>query len=277
MELLIDSARRGPAGRKPSYVSQAYEGGNRLLDCIPSAERSIFQDALHVAAFAIRDEVVTQDESPREVLFPIDCIFSIVALLQNGTTIEVGTVGREGFVPGEAIADAPLALRSTFCQVPGRAAVMERGAFERAFAAGGTFALLVRRNAASRLYISEQLTACNLVHSIVQRCARWLLMTRDRVGREEFPLTHESLAMMLGVRRAGVTEAAGQLQALGAIRYRRGHITLVDRGLLLARSCECYAATTGIVEAALDCPPDRLLGSTGTEGMMLRMSQQRDA
>jgi CRP-like cAMP-binding protein len=260
-------------------VSQAYEGGNRLLDCISSDERSIFQNALHVAPFAIRDEVVTQDESPREVLFPIDCIFSIVALLQNGTTIEVGTVGREGFVPGEAIADAPLALRSTFCQVSGLAAVMERGAFERAFAAGGMFALLVRRNVTSRLYVSEQLTACNLVHSIVQRCARWLLMTRDRVGREEFSLTHESLAMMLGVRRAGVTEAAGQLQALGAIRYRRGHITLVDGELLLAQSCECYAATTDMVEAALDCPPlpDSLLSSTGTEGMRLRMSQRRDA
>ncbi len=239
-------------------MSQAYEGGNRLLDCIPPAERPIFQNALHVDTFAIRDEVLTLDESPHEVIFPIDCIFSIVALLQNGTTIEVGTVGREGFVPGEVIADAPLALRSTFCQVPGRAAVMERGVFERAFAAGGTFGLLVRRNVTSRLYVSEQLTACNLSHSIVQRCARWLLMMRDRVGREEFPLTHEFLAMMLGVRRAGVTEAAGQLQAEGAIRYRRGHITLVDGELLLARSCECYAATTAIVEAALECPPPTL-------------------
>jgi hypothetical protein len=237
-------------------VSQAYEGGNRLLDCIPPDERSIFQNALHTAPFGIRDTVVTLDESPREVFFPIDCIFSIVALLQSGTTTEVGTVGREGFVPGEVIAGTQFALRSTFCQVPGRAAVMERGAFERAFAAGETFALLVRRNAMSRLYISEQLTACNLSHSIVQRCARWLLMTRDRVGRDDFPLTHEFLAMMLGVRRAGVTEAAGQLQELGAIRYRRGHITLVDTELLLARSCECYAATTGIVEAALAPPGD---------------------
>ncbi|MEA2666088.1 MAG: hypothetical protein QOI11_3032 [Candidatus Eremiobacteraeota bacterium] len=260
-------------------MSDAYEGGNRLLDCIPLAERSVFEGALHTASFAVRDLAITADEPLCRVIFPIDCIFSIVALLQSGATTEVGTVGREGFVPAEVVSSSPLALRSTFCQVPGRAAVMERTVFERALAAGGTFAVLVRRNASARLFISEQLTACNLTHGIVQRCARWLLMTRDRVGSPDFPLTHEFLAMMLGVRRAGVTEAAGHLQQLGAIRYRRGHISLIDDALLTDQACECYGATNAVLEASLDCTPPRetVVDASGAAGMMARMIEHRNA
>ncbi len=233
-------------------MSDAYEGGNLLLDGLPLAERSVFQGALHVTSFTLREQVTMLGEPVREVIFPIDAVFSIVALLGSDSEAEVGTVGREGFVPVETVAHVPLALRSTFCQIPGRAAVMQRAAFERSFTAGGTFAGLALRHAGARLFISEQMTACNLVHSIVQRCARWLLMTRDRVGRSDFPLTHEFLALMLGVRRAGVTEAAGQLQAMGAIRYRRGNIALVDEALLASQSCECYAATNAVLEAALE-------------------------
>ena len=234
-----------------STVYQAYGGGNLLLDHLPDAVQSELIGLLHVAPFAVRDPVTVIGEPFAHVAFPIDCIFSIVAQFRSGEQTEVGTVGREGFAPAEVVHGAQAALRSTYCQVPGRAAVMHRAAFDRVLAAGGTFAELVQRNLGARLFTSEQLTACNLTHNVLQRCARWLLMTRDRVGRPDFRLTHEFLAIMLGVRRAGVTEAAGQLQRLGAIRYRRGNITVMDEALLLDASCECYAATNGIFEAAL--------------------------
>jgi CRP-like cAMP-binding protein len=232
-------------------VYQAYGGGNRLLDGLPEADKSALVGSLHVVSFGVRDPIAVTGEPQVHVAFPIDAVFSIVALFSSGQTAEVGTVGREGFLPLEIIAGAKGALRTTFCQVPGRGAVMHRSVFEQAFAERRAFALQVQRNASARLFVSEQLTACNLSHSVVQRCARWLLMTMDRVARPDFLLTHEFLAMMLGVRRAGVTEAAGQLQRAGAIRYRRGNITVLDPALLRAASCECYDATNAVQEAAL--------------------------
>ncbi len=229
---------------------QAYSGGNRLLDSLPEADRTALVESLHVVSFAVRDPIAIPDEPLEHVSFPIDCIFSVVALFGSGDTTEVGTVGREGFVPAEIVAGMG-PLRMTMCQVPGRGALMHRAAFQRTFAERPAFARQVQRNASARLFISEQLTACNLNHNVVQRCARWLLMTADRVGHPEFPLTHEFLAMMLGVRRASVTEAAGELQRSGAIRYRRGNIMLLDRPLLLGIACECYGATSDVQEAAL--------------------------
>lgn len=219
--------------------------------------------SLHVVPFQLRDPVAIAGEPLTHVTFPIDSIFSVVAQFGSGFTAEVGTVGREGFLPAEVVAGVPAAFRTTFCQVPGRGAVMHRSVFERAFADQPAFASQVRRQAGARLFTSEQLTACNLAHPVLQRCARWLLMTMDRVGRPDFPLTHEFLAMMLGVRRAGVTEAAGELQRAGAIRYRRGNVTVLDPALLRASACECYEATAAIESAAVvgaDAAPRDALG-----------------
>jgi CRP-like cAMP-binding protein len=100
----------------------------------------------------------------------------------------------------------------------------------------------MRRNVRAALFSAQQFAACNVKHSILQRCARWLSMTEDRVGSADFNLTHEFLAIMLGVRRASVSEAADALQTMGAITYRRGSVRIVDQGLLNATACECYEA-----------------------------------
>jgi CRP-like cAMP-binding protein len=250
--IVTDSASVARTGQNRDRVYQAYAGGNQLLDSLPGADRSELAESLRVVSFALRDPVTVAGEPLAHVAFPIDCVFSVVALFASGTTTEVGTVGREGYLPGEVSAGLPAALRTSFCQVPGQGALMPRAAFERAFAERPTFTALVQRYAGARLFTSEQLTACNLTHAVVQRCARWLLMTMDRVGGPDFPLTHEFLAMMLGVRRAGVTEAAGKLQRAGAISYRRGNITVLDRPMLLAASCECYEATNVVQTTLLD-------------------------
>jgi CRP-like cAMP-binding protein len=109
----------------------------------------------------------------------------------------------------------------------------------------------VRRNLSARLFTSEQFTACNAKHTLRRRCALWLLMTYDRVGRTEFALTHDLLSIMLGVRRAGISVAAASLQRSGAIQYSRGLVTVLDAALLEEAACECYASSREAFEVAL--------------------------
>ncbi len=169
--------------------------------------------------------------------FPIDAVLSVVATLANGDTVEVGTVGREGFV--EADAALELADRAAQLVLPGRRAgrrACRSDRFQRRMATSAPFARLMRHNVSATLFSAQQFAACNSKHPVIQRCARWLLMTADRVGDTRFELTHDFLAIMLGVRRAGVSEAAEALHRLGAIEYHRGTVTIVDLGALRAAS-----------------------------------------
>jgi CRP-like cAMP-binding protein len=174
------------------------------------------------------------------VYFPNDCLISLLAEAEGNGAVEVGMVGREGMV------GIPLALgRSTF---PVRALVQGGGSAMRMSAK--RFAAELKKNGGLKrqldrcIYVSMvtamQIVACNKSHALAQRLARWLLMMRDRVGSDEFPLTQEFLASMLGVRRAGVTEAAGVLQGRGLIRYSRGRIRILQTEGLRAASCRCY-------------------------------------
>ena len=174
--------------------------------------------------------------------FPIDAVLSVVATLENGDSVEVGTVGSEGFVESDAALGSGLSQRTSFCQVGGMVGRMTIGRFE-ARMTSGPFARLMRRNVRAALFSAQQFAACNVKHSILQRCARWLSMTDD--------LTHEFLAIMLGVRRASVSEAADALQTMGAITYRRGAVTIVNRKLLNTTACECYEACKDAFAVAL--------------------------
>jgi CRP-like cAMP-binding protein len=123
-----------------------------------------------------------------------------------------------------------------------------------------SFARLMRRSVTAALFNAQQIAACNAKHLVEERCARWLLMTRNRVGRDSFPLTHDSLAMLLGVRRASVSLVAQSLQARGAILQHRGMLTIADAGALRAAACECYEDCTDAFEQALVEPA---LATTG--------------
>lgn len=175
-------------------------------------------------------------------------MISVVTVMRDGTQIEVVTVGREGLTGSQALLDGATATSLTWCQVSGEA---YRAPFDR-FAAlcqkHSALRELVERYLSAQLDVLAQSIACNRLHYVSQRCARWLLMTHDRVGRDEFPLTHEVLATMLGVRRAGVSIAAAALQQSGCISYARGRFTIVDRGALEAAACECYAAINAAFE-----------------------------
>jgi CRP-like cAMP-binding protein len=176
------------------------------------------------------------------VYFPIDAVISVVTVMRDGGQIEVLTIGREGLTGARALLDATAVSQLTSCQVGGKAYRMKFERFAELCGSSIPLRVLVQRYLSAQIDVMAQSIACNRLHYVNERCARWILMTHDRIGRDEFQLTHESLATMLGVRRAGVSVAAARLQHAGAISYSRGRFTVVDRGMLERESCECYFA-----------------------------------
>ncbi len=165
---------------------------------------------------------------------------SVLTIMTNGSTIEVGMVGTEGMIGVPALlGDGP--SQHVIVQIPGKALWMSLAQCKRAFDESSGVRTVFLGFAGALLRLSSQTAACNRLHSIEQRCARWLLMAHDRVGTDRMPMTHEFLSSMLGVRRAGVTTAAGELQRSGLISYRQGEITIRDRDGLEALACECFS------------------------------------
>lgn len=222
--------------------------GNRLLGALSAAEQSRFAALLDIVALERQQHTNLYDAVMRTVDFPIDAVMSVVATLANGSTVEVATVGCEGFVEVDAALASRIAQRTSFCQVPGHVARMPIEVFQEELERNAEFRAVVLRAVRARTFMTEQLATCNLKHTVIERFARWLLMTRDRLERSEFRVTHEFLAMMLGARRAGVSQAAATLQAGGCIAYRRGVIEILDDRALSARACECYAAEREAIE-----------------------------
>ena len=239
------------AQQKKKALVLDYAGGNRVLDALTDAERGALLRDSKTVRMERRDPEPVPGSGLSHVDFPIGALMSVVAVFENGDTNEVGVVGRDGFVPIEPVIQEPKWRRTVFCQVAGDVVRVPIVDFQREMATKGRLSQLAQRSIGARLFCAEQLVSCNLSHSVKQRCARWLLMTQDRVGADEFPLTHEFLSIMLGVRRAGVSEAAGALQKDGAIRYHRGRVTIVDKPSLVKASCECYAVTLDAFERAL--------------------------
>jgi CRP-like cAMP-binding protein len=192
--------------------------------------------------FEQRESVYEQGETIDAVLFPIDGVFSLVTVMDDGRAVEVATVGNEGFVGLPVFLQARLtSAHRAFSQIAGDALVIAPAPFLRLSNSGGPFQAALQRFALATITLIAQGAACNRLHRIEQRCARWLLETSDRVGAEDFPLTQDFLAQMLGVGRQAVNEAARSLQDAGLIRYSRGSVAILDRPGLEAAACECYA------------------------------------
>ena len=178
---------------------------------------------------------------------------SVVTVLEDGTMVEVATIGREGAVGSLGLARRnPMQAAS---MVQGETDIcyrMSAGVFRDEMARRGPFHELMTDYAQALVGFVMQSTACNAMHSLEQRLARWLLMAQDRMGADKFPLTQEFVAMMLGAARPTVSIIAGTLQKAGLIEYRRGTITILDREKLEAASCECYRTTTTMLQAVTD-------------------------
>jgi CRP-like cAMP-binding protein len=215
--------------------------GNRILDALSENEFRSVEPALEQTELSLRDYVYKRDEPIEVVHFPIDCVVSLVAEMDDGRTVEVATVGREGMAGLPVFLQAAYtSAHDSFCQIPGRSLQMRADAFTAVANNGGELQAVLQRYTQALFSQVAQSSACNRLHAIEQRCARWLLLTHDRVGKDEFPLTQEFIAQMLGVQRSSVNGVATALQRDGVIRYSRGVITILDRRSLERVSCECY-------------------------------------
>jgi CRP-like cAMP-binding protein len=192
---------------------------------------------------AYRQSLYRARKSVEFVYFIESGVGSLVNTMANGQAAEVGTIGNEGVVGLPLLFGDDRAPTSVYVQVPGAGLRMKAALFERELARSPAMRAVMLRYAHAFFNQVAQSAACNHFHSLQQRCARWMLMTHDRMQSDEFLLTQEFLAMMLGVQRTGVSAAASVLQQAGLIRYNRGNVTILDRGGLAARSCECYGVS----------------------------------
>jgi CRP-like cAMP-binding protein len=235
-------SRNGPPPTDPQ---------NLLLAALPPEDYARLAPALEVIPLILKEILHKPGEPLQHVYFPGGGGFcSMLTVLQDGGMVEVATIGREGMVGVSAVLDGG---RVPSCaMVQAETATCYRltvDALRRETDRHGALYDLLTHYSHALMGFVMQSTACNAVHTIEQRLARWLLLAHDRVGRDEFPLTQEFVAMMLGAARPTVTVVAGTLQKAGLIKYRHGHVTIVDRRALEQASCECYLAATGLLRA----------------------------
>jgi CRP-like cAMP-binding protein len=218
-------------------------GKSAILKELSDADLETVIEDGSVHAFALRETVYEPLDRITEVYFPLDCVLSVVNLMRDGTMIEIGTIGKEGTTGIPLIMGSETTPNRAFCQVNGNAWKMRGSTFRMLLEGSTNFRNLLNRYLQAYVNMLGQFAACNRLHSVYERAARWILMTQDRVNEDAFPLTHEFLATMLGSRRSGVTIAAAALQNAGFIGYRRGVITVLHRSGLEATTCECYEVT----------------------------------
>ena len=213
---------------------------NRILAALPRREYDQLRPHFIDVSVVARD-VLYEAEAPVEhVYFPRTGVMSSTVVLTTEIVSEVGMIGNEGMIGVPASRAADVNPHRVFCQIPGDLHRLTVGVFETELRRAGALRDAVDRYTQALFCMVAQCSACNLHHPVEERCARWLLVTHDRVGADEFPVTHEFLSAMLGVRRASVTLAAGALQRAGLVRYARGQMTILDRAGLERAACECY-------------------------------------
>jgi CRP-like cAMP-binding protein len=217
----------------------AGETGNRILDALPAAARR----SLHAVELPAGTELVSQGRRITHAFFPTTAVCSMVVELASGAKAETATVGSDGFVGVMVVLGHPISYSSGVIEVSGQGyrvgarqlleLCREHDAFRRALFGYSAY----------KLHLASRSVACNSFHSVRQRLARWLLFAHDRVGRNDFRLTHEALSAMLATTRPRVSLAAAKLRREGLIDYRRGQVRILDRKRLESAACECYADT----------------------------------
>jgi CRP-like cAMP-binding protein len=208
-------------------------------------------DQLETVHLTVRQTLYEDGSPANDVYFPIDCVISVVTTMNDGSAIETATVGYEGMCGAQVALGTQDMFGRWFCQIPGRAYKMSVTDFLRGYERDERWRTAVGSYLQAVIDVLSQSVACNRLHLVSERCARWLLMSADRVHSADFPLTHEALATMLGVRRAGVSVAAAALQAAGYLSYRRGRFHMIDPAGLASAACECYAVTRAIYDRAM--------------------------
>jgi CRP-like cAMP-binding protein len=213
---------------------------NRLLAALPEAEFVRIAPHLQLVPMLLGDSLYEPGGQLQHVFFPTTAIVSLLYVMESGASAEIAGVGNEGMLGIALFMGGDTTPSSAVVQTGGQGYRLPGRVLKEEFSRGGQMQQLLLRYTQALLTQMCQTSACNRHHSIAQQLCRWLLLTLDRLPSNELIMTQELVANALGVRREGVTEAAGHLQTAGCIRYRRGHIAVLDRSGLEARSCECY-------------------------------------
>ena len=214
---------------------------NHLLAMLPSDTRERVFPHLELLELPLGDVLYEAGHTSESVLFPTDCIVSLLYVMESGASAEISVVGNEGMVGIALFMGGESTTSRALVQSAGHGYRLSRRRFKDEIAHHGDLMHLMLRYTQALITQMAQTAVCNRHHSIDQQLCRWLLLSLDRLSGNQLVMTQELIANMLGVRREGVTEAAGKLHHQGVIRYRRGHITVLDRAKLEACSCECYA------------------------------------
>ncbi|HUP87913.1 MAG TPA: Crp/Fnr family transcriptional regulator [Longimicrobiales bacterium] len=214
---------------------------NSILNALSEDEREFVSHHLEAVTLNRRKLLYDVDVPIEHVYFITEGVASIVSFLDDGTSVETATVGCEGMVGIGVYLGTPVMSEQAFVQIEGGGYRMSAEQLRECLRGCEHLSALLGRYTSALLRLLAQTSACNRRHAIVQRCARWLLMTHDRAGRDTFELTQQFLSQMLGVRRATVSAVAMSLQKAGCIEYSRGRITILDRKGLEREACECHA------------------------------------
>jgi CRP-like cAMP-binding protein len=214
---------------------------NQLLAALPEAVLGRMQASLELVSMPLGDVLYESGTQPSHVYFPTTSIVSLLYVMEDGSSAEIAVVGNDGIVGVSLFMGGETTPSRGIVQSAGHAYRLKGQHLKQEFLRAAELQHLLLRYTQALLTQMAQTAVCNRHHSVDQQLCRWLLLSFDRLTSNELTITQELIANMLGVRREGVTEAAGKLQKAGLIRYNRGHITLLDRPGLEARSCECYS------------------------------------
>ena len=214
---------------------------NRLLAALPPEDFDALRPNLYRVSWSTRQTLYEVGSTIEYVYFSEAGIASIVTIMADGSTSEVGMIGIEGIVGVPALLGTEVSAQNIIVQLPGSALRMDARLCKAAFDQRPSTRAIMLRFIDAFLNMIAQTAACNRLHSARQRCARWLLMASDRIESDTMPMTHEFLSFMLGIRRTGITAIARELQRSGLIQYRHGRISISDRDGLKTVACECYS------------------------------------
>ncbi|HEX6044911.1 MAG TPA: Crp/Fnr family transcriptional regulator [Pyrinomonadaceae bacterium] len=213
---------------------------NKLLTHLLAADADFLLPQIRIVKLNFNDIIYEYGDSIDDVFFPLDSIVSALSIMEDGTTIEISMAGNEGVVGLSALLGGGMARHWTRMCIGGTLARLSATALDRSFISNENSLKYIMHSYSSLITQVSQRAVCNARHTVLERLACWLLMIHDRVGGQNLRLTQEAIASRLGARRAGITVAAGMLQSVGAIEYRRGQLHIRDREGLERAVCECY-------------------------------------
>jgi CRP-like cAMP-binding protein len=240
--LSIQAASHIPQSGSGPSRGLAARPRNKILNLLPAKELEVLLERSELVTIKSEELVFRRKEPIRYAYFPENCVISLVTEMSDGDSVEAMTVGNDGFVGLAVFHEVTSSWLKAIGQISGEARRVATKDFQELMQTSPILSGLLHRYSQFVFETVSQSAACNRLHVIEQRAARWLLMSEDRVGRNQFDLTQEFLAEMLGVRRPGVTVAMGVLEKAGLIAHGRGNITVVDRAGLEKVACECYRA-----------------------------------